>query len=337
MALPGEVMTPILAYAARLHRVFSRLGVLAGTGIQADRQFHAAVRLYRCDPADERVRNYRQSDMVVAPWGQQAAKARGHLTSVEAEAPALARWVSSGHKSLLILAPFGAGKSVVLETFARSLSAGLLAADREPPDTPLVVPLPVRLRAWKWHEGEPFEAFLWRSQTLLDGDSRDGLLPPEVFRSLIRAGLLLPLLDGLDELPGGYDCRDGNSPRERALGELRRLMSDKDGAPCRAVVASRPGYGVENDALFARDDRLSISEYTESEIRAYIASRFATAEERETLAAAVRAFSRAEPDIREILSRPLFLAAWCDRVACAPGSAPQSVTDIMRVLVARTI
>ena len=335
MAALDEILTATRAYAKRLYRVLSRLGVLSGTGIQLDRQFHAAVRLYRCDQVNERVRNYRQSDMVVGPWGQAAGNSRSRPSRLETEAPALSRWLSSGHKSLLLLAPFGAGKSVVLETFAQHLSEDLLNASRRTgTPSPLFVPLPVRLRAWKWHEDEPFETFLFRSQAVLD-ESDDGLLAPQVFRHLLHTGDILLLLDGLDELPGGFDSRDGASPRERAMAEVRRLVLQERSIRC--VVASRPGYGVDADTLFARDDRLTISEYTEAEIRTYIDSRFAAIDEKATRRAAVQAFARAEPDIKEILSRPLFLAAWCDRVSQSPTSDPHTLTDIMRGLVASAI
>lgn len=332
MGFISENSLSLKAYARHLERIFSRIGVLAGTGLQADRRFHASVRLYPCDPEEERARHYRQSDMVGGGWGQWSTKARADTAASESEAPALVRWLGSADQLLLLLAPFGSGKSVVMETFVLHRARHLLASDATENE---LVPLPVRLRAWNWHENERFEAFLFRSQFLLGPSEDRETLPRPEFDRLLDNGSLLLLLDGFDELPGGYDCRAGVSPRERAMEEIRRLASRENRTPCRIVLSSRPGYGAENEPLFGRESRLSIGEYTESEIRSYLAMRFSG--DRARSESAMAAFSRAEPDIRDILSRPIFLSAWCDRLERHPEHPLRTIPEIMRVLLARAI
>ncbi len=332
MGFIPENSLSLKAYARHLERIFSRIGVLAGTGSQADRRFHASVRLYPCDPEDERARHYRQSDMVGGGWGQWSAKVRTDTLVAESEAPALLRWLGSADQLLLLIAPFGSGKSVVMETFAWHQARQLMAGDVLKGQ---LVPLPVRLRAWKWHENEGFEEFLFRSQFLLGPSDDHETLPRPAFDRLLAGGSLLLLLDGFDELPGGYDCRDGVSPRERAMEEIRRLVSGENRTPCRIVLSSRPGYGAENEPLFGREARLSIGEYTELEIRSYLAMRFSGDQIRSE--SAMAAFSRAEPDIRDILSRPIFLSAWCDRLERHPEHPLRTIPEIMRVLLARAI
>ncbi|GIF21086.1 hypothetical protein BJ973_005461 [Actinoplanes tereljensis] len=86
------------------------------------------------------------------------------------------------HRQLVILGDAGAGKSACAALLARELAgSGATPA-------PDLIPLP--MPAAGWHPGE---------QGLLEYAVSQ---VPEQFRPLVRRGAVLPILDGLDELPG---------------------------------------------------------------------------------------------------------------------------------------
>ena len=105
---------------------------------------------------------------------------------------------------LLIVAPFGTGKSAALASFSIRLAEQLLGDLQTGKNGFLRVPIPVRLRALLEFSAEsdkqPFLHFMHRSQLVLDPET-DCTLDWETFEELSRREMLVPLFDGFDELP----------------------------------------------------------------------------------------------------------------------------------------
>ena len=108
----------------------------------------------------------------------------------------LGDWLVNGSEPLLLLAPFGSGKSVLLATFACRLAEAVVRWCNNQGDGPLPpVPMPVRLREWKWYEEERLRDYVYsRGQNLLDPIGAAALTADQVGR-LASADKLLPLMD----------------------------------------------------------------------------------------------------------------------------------------------
>jgi predicted NACHT family NTPase len=296
-----KLRTALRAYAKRLQRVLEDMGSLSGTGITLSREnFHAPMRLQPCNPETERrehLRGLPTESNVVAPGisGRQPAPPLKEVTL-------LRNWAEGSPRPLLLLAPFGAGKSVVLETFACEQAANLLD-DRVFPagKLPPPVPLPVRLRAWEWHRKdeppEDFCEFLFRSQKVLAPYDDVGLLQPDQIQWLLKAKLFLPLFDGLDELPSGHTSGEAIDPRAEALKAIKSLFRDG-----RFALASRPGYGAEGS--FRPEDTHTIRELTSEAIESYIRQRFALQTGANNSRSLLDAYEKAHVALDQLLGRP---------------------------------
>ena len=117
----------------------------------------------------------------------------GHAADITAE------FLDLPHRQLVVLGEAGAGKSIL----AMLLTLGLLNA-LEPGE-----PVPVFLPVASWNPAaETVDAFLARrlseDYTFLGQRSTDGRSMAEV---LVARGAVLPILDGMDELPGSLHAR----------------------------------------------------------------------------------------------------------------------------------
>ncbi len=233
---------------------------------------------------------------------------------VVGELEVLNRWLAqSGSAPMLLLAPFGSGKSVIAETFALALAEQLLDETLYPEDGAVPwVPVPIRLRAWNWHAGELLDEYLVRSQLVFDGINEAGILGGEQVALLRHAGRLVPLFDGFDELPGQFDSEDGSDPRRSMLAFLKALAKPRTGLPCRFVVTARPGTGIERDALFRERQHL-VCEYDTATISEYVSRQIAPADANED-SSADKAIRAALDSNHHLLRRPLFLAVWCEEL-----------------------
>ena len=73
----------------------------------------------------------------------------------------LKHWIADQSGPLLLLAEFGLGKSVLLAYFACRLAEDLFCWCEDSESRPLPpVPLPVRLRNWKWHKEQIFSDYI---------------------------------------------------------------------------------------------------------------------------------------------------------------------------------
>jgi hypothetical protein len=152
---------------------------------------------------------------------------------------------------------------------------------------------------------------------VLDPADGAGLLSGELISVLDEAQLLLPLFDGVDELPGLTE-----------YGDVRRIalerMVARGGGFC--VLASRPGFGAE--ALVPRTNQFELSGFGPTELESFVQCRLALGEAHE----ATELLEHVPPTLKAALSKPLFAAAWCERAETDPATAPRTVRDMMAEL-----
>ncbi len=223
-------------------------------------------------------------------------------------------WLANSSEPLLLLAPFGSGKSVLLATFACHLAEAVVHWCDNPGDEPLPpVPLPVRLRAWDWYAREKFRAYVCgRSQDILDPNGA-AVLTADHVEMLASAGKLLPLYDGFDELADAHDVRSV------ALDGMRRLTA-------RFVLSARPGHGAE--AKFDSNQVYSLRELTVTDAEEFICQRLdipAGHDQHHVLVV----YRKAQPHINSLFRRPLFLNAWC---SAYPNDPPDTLAKLMNVV-----
>jgi hypothetical protein len=223
-------------------------------------------------------------------------------------------WLASRLEPLLLLAPFGSGKSVLLATFACQLAEAVVRwCDNHGDGLLPPVPLPVRLRAWEWHAREKFRAYVsGRSQDILDPNGA-AVLTADHVDALASAGKLLPLYDGFDELADVQDARSV------ALEGMRRLTA-------RFVLSARPGHGAE--AEFKNNPVYSLRELTVLDAERFICERLeipAGQDQHDVLVA----YRQAQPHINDLFRRPLFLNAWCTEYRIDP---PDTLAKLMNVV-----
>ena len=233
---------------------------------------------------------------------------------------------------LLLLAPFGCGKSVALGQFTLTLARGLKkwcesVVDRRHklPRTDGAratekipwVPFPVRLRSWcERRKVDPWKYMTDHAQADLDPHNTLVHLTNTELNTLRNGRRLLPLFDGFDELP---DCErrpeGGTVWAPRA--ELINALVTNRWYGRRHVLSSRPGHGVETDNRYTENAvQYQLSDLTQEEAERFIRAKL-TRLPHGGLDWAMKHYERAMPAISELFRRPLFLAAWCADAASA--------------------
>ena len=302
------------AYAQRLLRAFQTLGTLADSGVAVRRDHHVAMSLR---PVAARHRRSVSRAEPAEPSGDAARELPPQPESHLLEEWCWESWDSPERYPLLIVGPLGAGKSVALESFAYRLAVALdrwaatPSAGNLPP-----VPLPVRLRALRYAEGEAerFREFLVRSQEVLVPSDNGGLLSASLVNSLLDAGAVVCLLDGLDELPGLTE-----------FGDIRRRVMDAAAICCGGffIVTSRPGRGA--DGRINRQVQVELLD--ERTALGFVRARVGIPAN--VAHPALSVFSSYPAHVRAMLCRPLFLAAWCERIRSDPGNPPRRYDETM--------
>ena len=321
-----------------LQRLIDQLGTdlmaLSGTGIELPEANRVTLMLQQHQPMEDRERGFShigsEGEGAVGPHTERVA-----LTP-ERDLELLEKWSKTQRKPLLILAPFGSGKSVLLAAFAVSLARQGLKQINEN-QFPLRVPWPVRLRSWPQYRNDhpkaKFRDFTWASAaSLLCLEEGEETLPLAVFDRLLNGGWLVPLFDGFDELPDEYfvkglDPADAPS-RKNVLQAMRKCCNG-----CGFVLSSRPG-SVANATVagFSETDQHILNELSPRDMQAYIHKRFGG--QPQLLKRAERALTKPRPNVANLLRRPLFLASWCDLVR-PDADPPSRVTNLMTELVIR--
>ncbi len=261
------------------------------------------------------------------PGGQQNSGFVARPAEIQLPVPEsdlLHDWLTDASATpLLIVAPVGAGKSWLLESFAQQMVVNLLSehgADQVPPIPP-VVPLLVPLSVVG---GRPLRDFLYKKAEIhsTPRGAKPVLTGPLLDR-LIRDRRLVLLIDGFDEV----------SPhlRQQFESQINEL-----GIPF--ALTSRPGHGAERFVHTKRQHTLQ--ELTRSTAREYVRCYFTAIPctgYSPTSATALFDESLSGP-IAHLLTRPLHLKAWCDHVHHAPDHhAPGTLGELAKRLLASYI
>lgn len=319
MAIDSEQLKK---YATRLiARLGDDVSHLAGSGEPLRAVQRVALRLEPYKPVQERTKHFQSSP-------ESRHREEGQVVE---EMRILTEWAtreSDTRHPLLILAPFGSGKSVLLAAFAVKLAEQLLLD--LPKDEPehFLVPWPVRLRSIIEYENDhggahDFLKFLHHSQCIVAPDIDEGAIEWAVFEQLYRAQRLVLLFDGFDELPGEYD----STSRVSRASVLRAIK-----ATCGQyfAIASRPGYEVELEV--EPHHQYVVRELTHEEVEQYLNGQFDGDPRRlETVRDAIRNSSR----LTNLLRRPLFLTAWRRLVPRDGSRPPETLAAIMTELTLR--
>ncbi|MDI6104684.1 NACHT domain-containing protein [Actinoplanes sp. NEAU-A12] len=208
-------------------------------------------------------------------------------------------------RQLVVLGEPGAGKSV----FALLLTLGLIRtrADGEP--------LPVLISVNGWHPADPIEDFLARR---LAEDQRAALArhgdPLAVARRLVEQNRVLPLLDGLDELP---------TP---AIGSALRALDEYASAGRPLVVTCRVREYEKAGHILTTAAVVELAPVTADAAVAYLSYPESARDRWEPVFARLRRADRADPLVRT-LSTPLMVSL--ARTAYqSPGTSPAELLTL---------
>lgn len=295
------------------------LSRLSGTGTQIRSENRVGLALHEA-PANETA--FSETRFAGTPHGEVSPRSA-------AEAEVLEEWLKRADaRPLVIVAPFGMGKSVLLASFAVTLARRLKTNLARRRIDRLFVPLPVRLPSWidftaAKNDRIPFLQFMLASQQILSPNSTSGFLDWRQFEELRRRGWLLPLFDGFDELPGYYDSAGSLS---------RRSVLQDIGDTCGHFycLATRPGAAEE---IRGREyQRHEIRELDSTDVVSFAAKQFDM-----TGAAldAARLYDGLPAHVQTLLRRPLFLGAWCEVASRRDLDTPKTNGAIMTMLVRR--
>jgi hypothetical protein len=180
---------------------------------------------------DESNQRARLLNFASQPAYPRLVAARKFYSYRESAQPESCRWQDtfkafwrSESRRLVLLGPPGAGKTLLLLDLVAQ-SEELLGGDR---------PVLIRVNIAQWRTNQTFYEFFIHKVSSERG------LPPEIVSALLRAGRIVPLLDGLDEL----DAEQSEKP-ERGLeiiGRLNAAVSDEYPIAAPIIVTCRTSY-----------------------------------------------------------------------------------------------
>ncbi|MBI5764510.1 MAG: NACHT domain-containing protein [Planctomycetes bacterium] len=330
-----ELRQAIVEYARQLKRVLGGdLHFLSKSGLTLKREDRVPLRVQKCNPLLERGQH----------WTDQGSQNRDEMKSIQADSGPVIRdtrfleaWLQGDCRALLIVAPFGSGKSVLLAEFACRL-ADQLDNEKEWREGMVIpyVPWPIRLREWPNSETAlSFQEFvLEEAPKLLHLGSSLSL---EARRLLLRTRRLLFLFDGFDELvarPTSGITNTKDCMASDLVAGIRSLGCE------RFVITSRPDHGAERHFQFEKDQIHTIRELEQTEIEAFVCkngcrlskARLGGSSGPVHGEAVVEAYRKATPHIQNMLIRPLFLMAWYARATENPEVFPETITELMTVV-----
>ncbi|WP_338495687.1 NACHT domain-containing protein [Streptomyces sp. SJL17-4] len=160
-------------------------------------------------------------------------------------------------RRMVITGEPGAGKTVLARKFVMKLIE--VRAEHEP--------VPVLISLADWDAGEPFRDWLTRHI------QRDYGLPPVSARRVVAARMVLPVLDGLDEMDATGTAPEG-SRAARALDALSGYQDGTDPAPLVLTCRSREYDALEAAGSHILDAaRLEIASVTPAQAVDFLARR----------------------------------------------------------------
>jgi hypothetical protein len=322
MTLDDTTVSPLRAavqqYAANLCEALAKLGVISATDGQTPRSMYLAATLRAIDQpaAIDRSPSQRGDD----PDSNTGQRRHDHPLTPLPEDRVLDDWLHNGMDGpLLIVAPAGSGKSCLLESFAYRLATELRDdnkwTDSDGPPVPIPILIPLHRALAKELSVRDFvyqaESDLLRHVL----PKRDSVLSPAILDSLIEKRQIAFLVDGFDEIPVKGD---------NLAVQIAALQA--------FVLTSRPGHG-EYWVIRDVQQHRTLQELTSTQAREYVRGHFAECSHIDA-GRAVRLFNESwRQPIGRILSRPLFLKAWCESLDETDATkSPQSAADLARQL-----
>jgi hypothetical protein len=338
-----EWIAKLRRYAISLiSRLESDLTAIAATGIslKAEDQQSLTIDPYRPRKQHDNGR----ADPLLTP--RQADPLCDHSHKDVAFLQAWLAQPESNSKPLLLLAPFGCGKSVTLGLFTLILARTLRDWCQSPkPQNQLPwVPMPVRLRNWSGDE-TLWDYMATLSQERVNPDlsvsaePEHGRLTFQELYLLREHRRLLPLFDGLDELPDSSQDKNGISATPRA--DAIRQIYQNPYYGCRHVLSSREGHGAEDSAFTATATLHTLHALDLTEAETFIRDQFEIGLGNTEHPILFR-YREAQPAINELFRRPLFLTAWCTKAGAWQESRgrvelPASLSGLMEAVLVEVL
>jgi hypothetical protein len=184
-------------------------------------------------------------------------------------------------QAMLILGAPGSGKTVLLNQLATAL------ADRAERDPTQPIPVVLNLASWAARR-PPLDAWLADELSVVYGVSR------KLGANLIIAGMLLPLLDGLDEVPA-----DNRAACVQAINDYQAARAEAERRLVPLVVCSRRAEAEALATQLRLAGAILIESPTDQQVTSYLQAVGATD---------VLAVMQADPELSEWLRSPLTLS-----------------------------
>jgi hypothetical protein len=290
--------TVLAKYASQLDRALrADLASLSDTGVSVanDDRFELKIEPFTPDPEHEKRRTPDGTVNAAAPEVQLVLR----------DSAFFQRWQTKA-VPLLIVAPFGCGKSVLLANFTCHLAERLKAWCVKPSHDMPWVPFPVRLRSWR--RTETLDSYIRNfAQRDVNSTGEFSWLTSEQIQALKQAEVLLPLFDGLDELSSEKSIDGVAIPSQnKALADIWLLY------PKHHVVSCRPGYGAEYSGYTLRGTIHTLREFNADEAEKFIGSRLGS-DLQDLYRGGIKGDVSPHSDVTAMFRRPLFLSAWCSQ------------------------
>lgn len=320
----------ICTYAANIRDALEgSIGVLNSVGAPLSRSLYQEAKLHVFKQSD--MREWSAPGDRPRSFGSDFAPdhlARG-LPPPLPEDRVLDEWRKEGFdRNLLIIAPVGAGKSCLLESFALRLAKDLLENCKWPPSRPLPPAVPVLVSLAEWaqlrkdqagREGS-LEAYITREEWEIPKSKPLGRATIERLRANRK---LILLADGFDEV---------SHLRHELAAQINKL-----GMPF--ALTSRPGHGEQLVVTDAARHR-TLAELSSDAARRFVGAYFTGTDLDEFgPEAALRLFRDAQSgSAAALLARPLYVKAWCQYVydlvyaGHIPQNAPASLCELAEQL-----